>query len=94
MSLHFSSSLIAGIAYLAIFPSILAYLLWNKGISQIGATRGEVFTHFVPISGAVLSVVFLKTPLFAYHYIGALFIATGVILCSRKPKPHLAKQSN
>lgn len=52
---------LSGLAYLVIFPSWLAYLFWNKGIATIGATRGEIYTHIIPLSGGVLSILFLHT---------------------------------
>ena len=51
---------LSGPAYLVIFPSWLAYLFWNKGIATIGATRGEIYTHIIPLR-RVLSILFLHT---------------------------------
>jgi len=75
-----------GLAYLVIFPSWLAYLFWSRGIAELGATRGEIFTHLVPLSGGALSVVFLGTPLHAYHWVSLALIASGVVICAVKPK--------
>lgn len=49
---------LSGLAYTVIFPSWLAYLFWNKGIAAIGATRGEIYTHIIPLSGGILSILF------------------------------------
>ncbi|WP_186648428.1 DMT family transporter [Fluviispira vulneris] len=75
---------IMGILFLVIFPSWLSYLFWSKGIAAIGATRGEIFTHLVPLSAAILSILFLNQQMHSYHYISAIFIVLGIILCSRK----------
>lgn len=40
------SDVVSGLLYLVIFPSWLSYLLWNKGIQAIGATRGEIFSPY------------------------------------------------
>ncbi len=50
---------LSGPAYLVIFPSWLAYLFWNKGIATIGTRRN--YTHIIPLSGGVLSILFLHT---------------------------------
>lgn len=71
-----------GLAYLVIFPSWLAYLFWNKGIAAIGATRGEIYTHIIPLSGGVLSILFLHTQPQAWHLFSALFIMVGIGICS------------
>lgn len=73
---------LSGLAYLVIFPSWLAYLFWNKGIASIGATRGEIYTHIIPLSGGVLSILFLHTQLQAWHLFSALFIMLGIVICS------------
>jgi len=78
-----STGFISGMIYLIIFPSWLAYLLWNRGILIIGATRGEVFSHIIPLSGGLLSVCFLSMELHSFHVISAMIIVCGIILCSR-----------
>lgn len=78
------SDLAIGLLYLIIFPSWLSYLLWNKGIQAIGATRGEVFSHFIPLSGGLFSVLFLSEPLHLYHLVSSLLIICGIALCSGK----------
>lgn len=74
--------LILGFIYLIIFPSWLSYLLWNKGIQAIGATRGEVFSHLIPLSGGLLSVLFLNAPLHLFHLFSTSLIFCGIVLCS------------
>lgn len=84
---------VIGMAYLVIFPSWLSYLFWSKGISIIGATRGEIFTHLIPLSAGVLSVIFLKVNLAQYHVISIMAICIGVFLCSRHGKKPQSKIS-
>lgn len=77
---------LSGLAYLVLFPSWLAYLFWNKGIAAIGATRGEIYTHIIPLSGGILSILFLHTPPHVYHLASALLIMTGIGICSVEKK--------
>ncbi|MEO9383394.1 DMT family transporter [Chromobacterium phragmitis] len=79
---HLQYGLLAGVAYLVIFPSWLSYLLWNKGILAIGSTRGEIYSHLIPLSGGILSIVFLREPTHAFHLVSAMLIACGIALCS------------
>ncbi|KAA9000494.1 DMT family transporter [Affinibrenneria salicis] len=76
--------LLAGLAYLIIFPSWLSYVFWNRGIADIGATRGEIYTHIIPLSGGVFSVLFLHTSLAWFHLVSSLLIAVGIWLCSKQ----------
>ena len=41
----------AGTVYFAVFPSILAYLFWNRGVQQVGANRAGLFLYLVPVFG-------------------------------------------
>lgn len=83
---YLNTGFLAGLAWLVIFPSWLAYLLWNKGIFAIGATRGEIYSHLIPLSGGAFSILFLNVPLHAFHLISALLIAAGIALCSTQAK--------
>ncbi|CEJ63701.1 MULTISPECIES: DMT family transporter [Citrobacter] len=90
---HYANyEVITGLAYLIIFPSWFSYLLWNKGISAIGATRGEIYSHLIPLSGGFFSVVFLNVTLHSYHLVSALVIVCGITLCSRSTKYNAAQQ--
>ncbi|MDZ4371236.1 MAG: DMT family transporter [Phenylobacterium sp.] len=68
----------AGVAYVAVFPSFLAYLFYNRGIELIGAARASQFLHLQPVFGAVLAVLLLGEPFRAYHAAGFLLIAAGI----------------
>ncbi|WP_264626541.1 DMT family transporter [Candidatus Symbiopectobacterium sp. NZEC135] len=83
---RFSGDFLTGLAYLVIFPSWLSYVFWNRGIGDIGATRGEIYTHLIPLSGGVFSLVFLNTTLETFHLVSALLIVFGIWLCSKTPQ--------
>ncbi|MDO4683985.1 MAG: EamA family transporter [Lautropia sp.] len=76
---------VLGVAYLVIFPSWLAYLFWNRGIAVVGAARGDIFTHLIPLSGGLLGILLLGEPFGTYHLVGACCILTGLFLCRRPP---------
>ncbi|QBH95872.1 DMT family transporter [Limnobaculum zhutongyuii] len=81
---YVNMSFIVGLLYLVIFPSWLAYVFWNKGIQEIGATRGEVYTHIIPLSGGILAILFQNVQLEWFHVMSAMFIVPGIYLCSKK----------
>ena len=66
--------------YVAIFPSVVSYYFWHRGIKEIGANKTGQFTHLMPLFGAILAYIFLGERLHAFHVIGALFIAVGIYL--------------
>ena len=86
MGNYASPLFISGLAYLVIFPSWLSYLLWNKGILTIGATRGEIFSHLIPLSGGFFGVLFLSEKLHSFHFLSGALIISGIYFCSSAKK--------
>jgi drug/metabolite transporter (DMT)-like permease len=70
------------ILYLALFPSILAYIFWNRAVAELGANRTGQFLHLMPAFGAVLSMIFLGERLYAFHGAGIALIALGIWLAT------------
>jgi len=79
-----SQPTLMALAYVAIFPSILAYLFFNRGVEIMGANKAGQFMNLMPAFGALLAVVFLNERLEAYHGVGLLLIAAGIIISSRR----------
>jgi drug/metabolite transporter (DMT)-like permease len=73
------------LAYVALFPSIIAYLCFNRGVQLIGANRAAPFFHLVPVFGTIMSIVFLGERPQLFHFIGFALVLTGVFVASRKP---------
>lgn len=71
------------IAYVAVFPSILSYLFWNRGVALIGSARAGSFLHLVPLYGSLMAMAFLGEQPALFHLVGFGLILTGVILASR-----------
>lgn len=82
---------LASFAYVGIFPSILSYLAFNRGVELLGAARAGLFMHLMPLFGAVLSVLLLGETLHLYHALGGAFIVGGIALATvagrRGPAP-------
>lgn len=71
------------ILYVAIFPSILAYLCWNRGIELIGANRASLYINLSPVFASILAVILLDESLHDFHLIGVCLIFIGMILFNR-----------
>lgn len=75
---------LASLAYVGIFPSFLGYIFYNRGVGEIGANKGSLFIHLMPVFGTLLSVIFLgEIPLW-YHYLGIGLIFAGIWLTMKK----------
>jgi drug/metabolite transporter (DMT)-like permease len=70
--------------YVAVFPSTLAYLCFNRGVQLIGANRAAPFFHVVPVFGSVMAMVFLGERPQLFHVVGFALVLTGVFVASRK----------
>lgn len=68
------------ILFMVIFPSILSFLFWNRGILEIGAEKTGQFTHLMPIFGTILAFLFLGETIMSYHFFGMVFIFLGIYL--------------
>jgi drug/metabolite transporter (DMT)-like permease len=81
-----SGALLGGVAYLAVFPSILSYAFWNRGVDVVGAARAGAVLNLMPVFTAGLAVVFLDEALNRYHAAGAALILTGIVMTARGRK--------
>lgn len=77
---------LAAIGYVALFPSVLAYLFWNRAIAEMGPNRTGHYLHLMPAFGTLLAVLVLGEQLHGFHLLGGLLIAGGILLATW-PKP-------
>lgn len=72
------------VGYVALFPSVLAYLFFNRGVDLIGANRAGAFIHLMPLFGSVMAIAFLGETFRAYHALGIALILSGIMLAARR----------
>jgi drug/metabolite transporter (DMT)-like permease len=72
--------------YTAIFASLLAQILYIKGVEEIGANRAGLFINLVPVFGTLLSVAIIGEKLQLFHMI-ALVLTLGGIAIAEKGRP-------
>lgn len=70
----------AGIAYVTIFPSIIAYFLFNWAVEQIGAGDAGQVINLQPLFGALLASLILGEPFHLYHIAGMTLILIGIAI--------------
>jgi drug/metabolite transporter (DMT)-like permease len=72
--------IVAVIVYVALFPSLLAYLFWNYGVTETSPSTAALFAYLTPLITALLTVPLLnETPHF-YHVMGGTAILAGLWL--------------
>lgn len=72
------------IGYLAVFPSIVAYICWNEAVTALGPNVAGFFNPVIPVFGILFAVILLGEPLRAYHLAGFALVLGGVVLASRR----------
>lgn len=82
-SMNWSPEVAMTIAYVAVFPSALAYFFWNRGVAAVGANRAGHFVHLMPLFGSMLSITFLDEVFGWHHVAGGGLIASGILITWR-----------
>lgn len=78
---------VGSVLYVAIFPSIVSYLFYNRGVELLGANRAGLFAHLMPLFGGILSVVLLGEGFRWFHLLGAVLILSGIALATLSVRP-------
>jgi drug/metabolite transporter (DMT)-like permease len=85
---------LGAIVYVALCPSVLAYILWNHAVAELGANRTGQLLHLMPAFGAVLAMALLGERMHGFHVAGIGLITAGIGLSTRAPRKGLAKRPN
>jgi len=88
VELHWDFSLysIALILVLSLGASVLAYIFFNEGIKELGASRASSFINLVPILTIILAIAILKESLSLAQAIGSVAILLGVYISQKNLK--------
>lgn len=71
-------------AFMALGGTVLAMVLWNRGIARLGAVKAASFTYLVPVFALLMSVLFLHERPGLAQLIGAGLVLLGVSIANRK----------
>lgn len=71
------------VAFIAIFPSLFAQILFVRGVEIIGSNRAGLFINLVPIFGMLLSIVLIGERLHVYHIVSLVLVLGGIVIAER-----------
>lgn len=71
---------LAALAYVAVFPSIIAYVLYSAAVARLGAGTAGLTNSLMPLFGAVLAQQLLGEKLEPFHAAGMLLILGALAL--------------
>lgn len=85
--LNMSTFALVAVIYIAIFPSMLSFVLWNIGVREIGAAKTGIFLNLNPVFTALISWA-MGREITWVQIIGGIFVFTGVYITTAfKGKP-------
>jgi len=77
--------------YIGIGASAIAFVLWNRGVAEVGPQRAAPFMYLMPLYGSLLSVLLLAESPQPYQLAGAALVLSGLWLAGRAaPLPRAA----
>lgn len=82
--LPFTATAIAAYLYVGLFPAVVSFFCWNRGVAVIGANRASLFNHLLPLFAAGLAYGLLGERLAGFHLVGAALIFLGIFLANRR----------
>lgn len=80
IAMHWTPTVFAALAYIAIGPSIVAYVCWDYGVARAGATVPVFFVNLTPLFATILSAAVLGEAPHLYHGAAFLLILAGIAL--------------
>jgi drug/metabolite transporter (DMT)-like permease len=74
-----TATLAGGLVYLAVFASLLCYLLWNMAVEALGAARTTMFYYALPPLSGLAAWVVLGETVSANQLLSGFIILAGIM---------------
>lgn len=71
------------IVYIGVFPSLLAFLAWNYGVSKVGPEAAGFFINLMPVFATLLAWLLLGETISLPQLTGGVLIVAGLVLSQR-----------
>lgn len=76
----FSLKSFAGLLFIGIFASVVAFLSWNKAVTDIGPGKASPFLNLIPVFASIFAISFLGEKLTSAQLIGGAITIIGVFI--------------
>jgi drug/metabolite transporter (DMT)-like permease len=76
-----------GMLYAAVLSLGVAYVLWNRGVALLGASRTVVYNTLVPLAATIFAMLALHERPSLLHLAGGALIIAGVLVTARPMAP-------
>jgi drug/metabolite transporter (DMT)-like permease len=71
------------VGYYGVFVTVVAFLLWARGVARVPASAASVFTGVLPMSALGLSYLVLRESVTVAHLLAATLVVAGIIVLAR-----------
>ena len=85
--IHWSWTLAAALAYVAVGPAVIAFRCWGTGVQRAGPSVAAFFSNLTPLFAALLSSAFLGELPHGYHIVAFGLIVGGIVVSSGRQAP-------
>jgi len=68
------------VAYLGVFPAVVAYFCWSSVLARMPASRAASFLYIVPLVTIVIGYVWLNEVPTILSFLGGLIVVSGVFI--------------
>ncbi|MFF2347840.1 DMT family transporter [Pseudarthrobacter sp. NPDC058119] len=79
LALPATDGALASLLFIAIFPSVLSYVLWNRALTVLPAAGAGVFLNLITVFTAVLTLLAGQVHA-AAQFVGGAIVVCGVVL--------------
>jgi drug/metabolite transporter (DMT)-like permease len=81
-----NATILLSIIYVAFMASLAAFILWNKAVERLGASRAGIVYYSMPLFSGLLAYLILGESVGLVHLLSALFIVPGIVVANYSPK--------
>lgn len=83
------------VLYTGVVLTVIAYVLWFRGIVHVSGTTAGIFNSLIPVSAIILVFIFLGESMNKMQLTGLIFILTGVtlIIFSEEKKKNVQRET-
>ncbi|MDD4812205.1 MAG: DMT family transporter [Bacteroidales bacterium] len=84
LAMSFSWGALLPLLFLGLFPSTLSFIFFTNAIREIGITRANIFTNFIPVFTAIFSFFILHESFTVTKTIGIPVVLAGLMIAQLK----------
>lgn len=78
-------TIVLSIIYVALMASLSAFILWNKAVERLGASRAGMVYYSMPLFSGLLAYLILGESVGLIHLLSALLIVPGIVVANYSP---------